>query len=262
MKKGIYLLPNGITLCGMTCGFYSILLSCNSRFEDAAWFIIIANIFDALDGWIARMTNSTSRFGVQLDSLSDFLVFPAATAVLLYTWQMNLVDPMRLGQAAAIFFVMCGALRLARYNVQAETAECRSFTGMPSPAAASTLAVCPLVFGTDPDPRIPGVMIFLTFLLGLLMVSEIRYHSLKEIKFKQRQPFWLLVVFAGLVFLIVSYREKVIFFAAIAYMLLGLIEEIWRRVTNRHVSGHTPSAPGQTHEQSSAGGHPATPAGQ
>lgn len=229
MKKGIYLLPNGITLCGMTCGFYSILLSCNGKYEDAAWFIIIANVFDALDGWLARLTNSTSRFGVQLDSLSDFLAFPSATAVLLYTWQLHLIEPVRLGQAAAIFFVMCGALRLARYNVQAETAESRSFTGMPSPGASTALAVCPLVFGTNPGPTITWIMIFLTFLLGLLMVSEIRYRSLKEIRLKQRQPFWLLVVFAGLVFLIVSYREKVIFFAAMAYMLWGLIEEVWRR---------------------------------
>lgn len=258
MKKGIYLLPNGITLCGMTCGFYSILLSFNGKFEEAAWFIIIANIFDALDGWIARMTNSTSRFGVQLDSLSDFLVFPTATAILLYTWQLNFIEPVRLGQAAAIFFVMCGALRLARYNVQAETAESRSFTGMPSPGAATALAVCPLVFGSNPGPKIPGIMIFLTFLLGLLMVSEIRYRSLKELRLKQRQPFWLLVVFAGLVFLIVSYREKAIFFAAIAYMLWGLVEEIWRRMTRLPASGRPPPASGYSPEHPSAG-RPAPP---
>ena len=233
MKKGIYILPNGLTLCGMSCGFFAILFALAGKFEQAAWAIIVANIFDGLDGWVARLTNSTSRFGVQLDSLSDFLSFPSATAVLLYTWQLQTVTPIRLGQAAALLFVMCGALRLARYNVQAETAECRNFTGLPTPAAATTLAVCPLLFGNTPPPQIAFIMVFLTFLVGLLMVSDIRYRSLKELNMKQRQPFWLLVVFAGLVFMLYAFQEWVIACAAFGYMLWGLIEEIVRRVIHK-----------------------------
>ncbi|MEI8243519.1 MAG: CDP-diacylglycerol--serine O-phosphatidyltransferase, partial [bacterium] len=148
MRKGIYIIPNSITLCGMTLGFYSILSSlkgfsstgaeASAHFSYAASAILFANIADALDGWVARLTNSTSKFGVQLDSLSDLLTFGAAPAVLAFSY--CLYDLGRGGWAVPLFFVLCAAMRLARFNVQSDSAECRHFTGMPTPSAATILS--------------------------------------------------------------------------------------------------------------------------
>lgn len=253
MKKGIYLLPNTITLCGMTCGFYAITSAVRGfssatinpaspeavmYFTHAAWAILIANIFDALDGWIARLTNSSSKFGVQLDSLSDLLTFCAASAVLVYSWR--LYEMTKYGWGVSLFFVLCGALRLARYNIQADTAESRTFTGMPTPAAATILASGAL-FCLDPDRQFHSTyeapaLLILTLLLGFLMVSTIRYHSAKEIMMKQRKPFWWLVIVAGFLLLLRLYPTEVIFTCSILYMLSGLVEEGIRRLL--HLNPH------------------------
>ncbi|MEW6214507.1 MAG: CDP-diacylglycerol--serine O-phosphatidyltransferase, partial [Nitrospirota bacterium] len=135
MRKGIYILPNTLTLCGMFCGFYSILVALKGDYLHAAWAIMIANIFDGLDGWVARLTHSTTRFGIELDSLSDLVAFGVAPSVMLYKWALTPFG--RVGWATAFLFVACGALRLARYNVQMGSTESRSFTGMPTPGAAT-----------------------------------------------------------------------------------------------------------------------------
>ena len=230
VRKGIYIIPNSITLCGMTLGFYAILSALKGDFTYAAWFILLANISDALDGWVARLTNSTSKFGVQLDSLSDMLTFGAAPAVLIFCWGFPTLTPHRIGWAVSLFFVLCAALRLARFNVQADTAESRSFTGMPTPSAATILTSGILVCIEEPlhYTWLPYFFLGLVFLLGLLMVSNVRYHSLKELNKLKKKPFWVLVVVAIIVFLIQINPPRTIFIASFLYLLSDLVEALIR----------------------------------
>ena len=239
MRKGIYIIPNSITLCGMTLGFYSILTSlkgfaatgtvATDHYIYAASAILLANITDALDGWVARRTNSTSKFGVQLDSLSDMLTFGAAPAVLVFSWSLQNLE--RIGWAVPLFFALCAALRLARFNVQAESAECRHFTGMPTPSSATILSSGILLCIQD-QIQFKGLgylFLGLTLLLGLLMVSTVRYHSLKEVMaMKGKKPFWALVVVAIIVLLIVVNPHRTIFIASFLYLLSGLLEAAYR----------------------------------
>lgn len=137
-KKGVYLLPNALTLCGLFSGFFAIMATINGNYLYAAWAIIIANIFDGLDGWIARLTNTTTRFGIELDSLSDLVAFGVAPAVMMYKWALMPFG--RIGWAAAFLFVACGALRLARFNIQTGQPGSKAFKGMPIPGAATVLS--------------------------------------------------------------------------------------------------------------------------
>jgi len=210
----------------MFCGFYAILASFKGHYVYAAWAILIANIFDGLDGWVARLTHSTTRFGIELDSLSDLIAFGVAPAVLIYSW--GLQPFRRFGWGAAFLFVICGALRLARYNVQMGSAESKTFTGMPIPGAATVIASLVLfyneVWGGMPAKNY--IMLFLPFLLAALMVSTLKYHGLKEIDPKSRKPFWLLVAVVMALVLIFIHPEVVIFIFAISYMFWGIIEGI------------------------------------
>ena len=224
MRKGIYLLPNTLTLCGMFCGFYAILASLKGHYIYSAWAILIANVFDGLDGWVARLTHSTTRFGIELDSLSDLVAFGIAPAVLIYSWALQSFG--RLGWGAAFLFVICGALRLARFNVQMGSAESKSFTGMPIPGAATVMASL-VLFYDEVWGVLTGknyVILLFPFLLAILMVSTLRYHGFKEIDPRSRKPFWLLVIVVIVLVLIFMHREIVIFIFSMAYMLWGIIE--------------------------------------
>lgn len=224
MKKGIYILPNTLTLCGMFCGFYAILAAFKGKYIHSAWAILIANIFDGMDGWVARLTNSCSKFGIQLDSLSDLVAFGVAPAVLIYSWSLQPFG--RLGWGAAFLFIICGALRLARYNVQMDTTESKAFTGLPIPAAGTVVA-SHILFYTEIWGRLPEknyFALFIAVLIAALMVSTLKFHSLKEIDLKKRKPFWLLVVIVVAFVLILMYPEIVIFILAILYVILGISE--------------------------------------
>lgn len=224
MRKGIYILPNSLTLCGMFCGFYAILTSFKGQYVHAAWAIMVANIFDGLDGWVARLTNTTTRFGIELDSLSDLVAFGVAPAVLVYSWGIQPFG--RLAWGAAFLYAMSGALRLARYNVQMGSAESKAFTGLPIPAAGSAIATLVLfyteVWGVQPDKNF--LILFLPVLLAVLMVTTFRFHSLKEIDFKKRKPFGILVMIMAALILIFMHPEIVLFSFAIIYICWGIIE--------------------------------------
>jgi CDP-diacylglycerol--serine O-phosphatidyltransferase len=226
MKKGIYILPNTLTLCGLFCGFYSILAALKGDYVIAAWAIMVANIFDGLDGWVARLTSSTTRFGIELDSLSDLVAFGVAPAVILYTW--SLASFGRAGWAAAFLFVACGALRLARYNIQMGSSESRSFTGMPIPGAATMIATLVIFYyekwDTVPDKNY-FILIF-TIFLSVLMVSTLRFHGIKELDLSKRKPFWILVVIVMVLFVIVMHPQIALFLFAMIYLIGGLIENI------------------------------------
>ena len=223
MRKGIYILPSSLTMCGMFAGFYAILAALRGDHIHAAWAIIIAVVFDGLDGPIARLTNSTTRFGIELDSLSDLVSFGVAPAVILYKW--SLMEFGRIGWAAAFLFVACGALRLARYNVQMGSIEKKSFTGMPIPAAASIIAATVIFYNEISWSGSKSIFILsLAFVLSILMVSTLRFHGAKEFDFKKRKPFWILVVIAVGFAVMIMRIEIALFIFAMTYLTAGIIE--------------------------------------
>ena len=231
MKKGIYILPNGLTLCGMFFGFYAILSALKGNYVHAAWAIMIANVFDGLDGWVARLTHSTTRFGIELDSLSDLVSFGVAPAVMVYKWSISPFN--RIGIAVAFFFAACGALRLARYNVQMGSTESKAFTGMPIPGAASVLASLVIFYYEfwDGVPEKNIYVLLLTVFLALLMVSTLRFHGLKEIDFSKRKPFWILVAFVLFIAIIVIHPAMALFVFAMIYLAEGTSWKIYIYIT-------------------------------
>ena len=246
-KKGVYLLPNALTLCGMFSGFFAIVSAINGDFLYAAWAIVIANIFDGLDGWIARLTNTSTRFGIELDSLSDLVAFGVAPGVMMYKWVLSPFG--RLGWAAAFLFVACGALRLARFNVQTGAPGSKAFKGMPIPAAATILASI-VIFYYDFWTGVPDKNAFfpiVTIVLALLMVSTLRYHGLKEMDFRERKPFWALIACVIILFIMLVDPTRAIFIFAMGYLIWGLIENIYlfirrkrlKRDEQKNVSGKT-----------------------
>lgn len=244
MRKGIYVLPNLITLSSMFAGFYSIIASLNSDYERAAWAIMIASVFDALDGWVARMTHTATRFGIEIDSLADVISFGVAPGVLVYTWTLSSFG--RVGWLGSFFLVACGALRLARFNVQMGSTEKKHFTGLPIPASALVIATTVLAYQELIDilehlnlARIADAagkdywVLALTFLLAGLMVSNITYHSLKEANLKQRRPFGMLVVMAAFLAVVAYHPALVLFLVSISYVLVGIAEALYKLMRKR-----------------------------
>jgi CDP-diacylglycerol--serine O-phosphatidyltransferase len=226
MKKGVYLLPNSLTLFGMFFGFYSILVSLKGNYVHAAWAIMIANVFDGLDGWVARLTHSTTKFGIELDSLSDLVAFGVAPAVMLYKW--GLVPFGRIGWAAAFLFMVCGALRLARYNIQMGSTESKAFTGMPIPAAAAVVATLVIFFHEiwETVPEKNYFILIFTIFLSVLMVSTLRFHGAKELNLGRRKPFSILVSIVIVFTLVVVHPQIALFLFAMIYLVGGIIENI------------------------------------
>lgn len=235
MKKGIYILPNSLTLCGMFFGFYSVLAAIKGSYIHAAWAIIIASVFDGLDGWVARMTHSTTRFGIELDSLSDLVAFGVAPAVMIYKWALAPFG--RIGFTVAFLFVACGALRLARYNVQMGSTESKAFTGIPIPGAAGVIASLVLFYYEiwDGVPEKNIFILILTVFLSLLMVSTLRFHAVKEIDFTRRKPFWILVAIVLVFAVIVIHPPVALFVFAMIYLIEGIIENMYLYYRKRKI---------------------------
>jgi len=239
MKKGVYLLPNSLTLCGMFFGFYSILASFSGNFRNAAWAVFIAAIFDGLDGWAARLTNSTTKFGIELDSLSDLVAFGVAPAVMLFNWSLSSFG--RIGWAVSFLFAACGALRLARYNVQMGAEEKKSFTGLPIPGAA-IIAASTVLFYLNQIGESAGrnvYILLLTVVLAILMSSTLRFHGIKEIDFKQRMPFVVLVFIVLIIVVVVVHPPIALFSLTMMYLAWGIIENIFllkRKLQKKAVS--------------------------
>ncbi len=244
MRKGIYILPNLITMSSMFAGFYSIIASLNSDFERAAWAILIASIFDALDGWVARMTHTATRFGIEMDSLADVISFGVAPGVLVYTWTLSSFG--KIGWLGSFFLVACAALRLARFNVQMGSAEKKHFTGLPTPASALVIATTVLAYQEIIEilervklERIADVIgkdywvLAMTFLLAGLMVSNITYHSLKEANLKERRPFGILVIIAAFLAVVAYHPALVLFLVSIFYVAVGIAEALYKLIGRR-----------------------------
>lgn len=231
MKKQ-YLLPNFITLMAMFCGYYSIAASLRGDYVYAAYAILLAFIFDGLDGKVARLLNATSDFGIQMDSLSDLVSFGVAPSILVYNWL--LIPYGRIGWMASFLFVACGALRLARFNVQT-TKETKDsfFVGLPIPAAAGMIASSVLfvkdVIGNPEDFTVPFTYVFLIYLLAFLMVSSLPYYSFKKIGNISAKPFNILVIFVLAIFVVGMYPEVMLFALMVIYLLSGLLLPLFRR---------------------------------
>jgi CDP-diacylglycerol--serine O-phosphatidyltransferase len=206
LSRGLFILPTLFTVGNLFCGYLSLWCTIQGRFEIAAVLIVAAGVLDGLDGRIARMTHSTSEFGEEYDSLADLVSFGVAPAVLAYSW--GLADFDRLGWVASFLFVVCGSMRLARFNIQTHVVDKRYFVGLPIPAAAGTVATIVL---TTPETLVSRMwmmgLLVLTFLLAFLMISTIRYRSFKDLDLKRRRPAWILPVIA-IFFAIVAYRPE------------------------------------------------------
>jgi CDP-diacylglycerol--serine O-phosphatidyltransferase len=204
LRRGLFVLPTLFTVGNLFCGYLSIWGSIRGTFETAAYLIILAAVLDALDGRIARLTNSASEFGEEYDSLADLVSFGVAPAVLAYSWGLS--DFSRLGWLVSFLFVVCGSMRLARFNIQTHIVDKKYFIGLPIPAAAATVSA--LVLAT-PEPLVDRVwmagFLGLTFILSYLMISTIRYRSFKDLDLKRRRPAWILPVIA-VVFAVIAFR--------------------------------------------------------
>ena len=222
-RKGIYLLPNLLTTAGLFSGFYAVVASMNGRFEAAAVAVFIAMIFDGLDGRAARLTNTQSAFGAEYDSMADMVSFGVAPALVAYNWGLS--DLGKLGWLAAFIYVAGAALRLARFNTQVGIADKRFFQGLASPAAAAVTAGLVWV-GVEYD--INGndyglVVAFVTSAAGLLMVSNFKYNSFKEVNWHGKVPFVALLIIM-LVFVVVATEPALVLFLVFAlYALAGPI---------------------------------------
>ena len=219
--RGVYLLPNLITTASLFGGFYAIVAAMDGRFYPAAWAILIALILDGLDGRIARLTQSTSGFGVQYDSLADLVSFGVAPGILVYLWALK--DFKQFGWAAAFLFVVCGALRLARFNVQTGSIDPRYFNGLPIPAAAMMVATI-VAFYTELGefaPERSKFILIVIYVLSFLMVSNIKYISFKKVELFRRHPFHTLVGLV-LIFVVVATAPNIMgFLLMAAYVASG-----------------------------------------
>jgi CDP-diacylglycerol--serine O-phosphatidyltransferase len=231
MKRGIYILPNLVTAASLFAGFYSIVSTLNGNYSTAAIWIFISAICDGLDGKVARLTGTTSKFGVEFDSLADLVAFGVTPALLMYAWALRPFG--RLGWVAAFLFLACGALRLARFNVQVETVESKRFVGLPIPAAASMVASTVLLFYHFgwPSSFKKLAILGLLYLLAFLMVSNFRYYSFKDPAFIKRQPFGFLLLAVVLLIVIAAEPVIMVFAVLLMYALSGPIDFIitWPR---------------------------------
>ena len=227
-KRGIYILPSIFTTFALFAGFYSIVASINGDYTLAAISIMVAMLWDTLDGRVARLTNTQSTFGAEYDSLSDLVSFGVAPALLVYEWSLS--DLGRIGWLAAFIYLACTALRLARFNTQVGTADKRYFQGLPSPAAAGVIASMIWLKFWKFEHFDIGVVSFsyyigivITILCGLLMVSNVRYFSFKEFESKNKASFrFLLLTVLSLIVLL--YKPNIVLFAGFfIYMLSGPI---------------------------------------
>ena len=245
-RKGIYILPNLFTLAALFGGFYAIVMAINGRFDQAAVGIFYAMVLDSLDGRVARMTNTQSAFGEQMDSLSDMVSFGAAPAVISYVWALQGLG--RWGWIAAFVYCACAALRLARFNVNTTVVDKRYFQGLPSPAAASLIAsfiwlltenglngTSTLELGPVVLP-VPWIMFALALYSGLTMVTNVPFYSFKDIQMKRSVPFTVIILMV-LGFAVVTIDPPtVVCGVSVIYGFSGYVVYVVRRARGQQTS--------------------------
>lgn len=244
LGRGTYLLPASFTIANMLFGFYAVVLGLGGSFKKAALFIFLAAFIDALDGRIARLTGTDSEFGREYDSLADVLTFGMAPALLGYSWGLSAWD--RLGWLVPLFYVVCTATRLARFNVQTTTDyDARFFVGLPAPAGAcaigSVLFFAPDLLALDPSWRMPlAVALLLSFVvLGVLMVSTFRYRSFKQIDLRRRWSYRALIPMAAILLTTVYVPQAFFLAIGVFYTASGPLAWLAGRLRRRGASDET-----------------------
>jgi CDP-diacylglycerol--serine O-phosphatidyltransferase len=234
--KGIYMLPNMITLAALFGGFYAVVMAMNGRYDLATVAIFVAMVLDSLDGRVARMTNTQSAFGEQMDSLSDMGSFGAAPALIAYEWTLRGLG--RWGWIAAFVYVACAALRLARFNVNTGVVDKRFFQGLPSPAAAALVAgFIWLTTETGIKPEdVQLVMFAITLYAGLTMVTNVPFYSFKDLSLKKSVPFAAIVLIALGIAIINIHPPTVLFGLFVLYGLSGYAVYAWRKAKGKPTS--------------------------
>ncbi len=235
-RKGIYILPNLFTLAALFGGFYSIVMAMNGRYDMAAIGIFCAMVLDSLDGRVARMTNTQSAFGEQMDSLSDMVSFGAAPALIAYEWALRGLG--RWGWFAAFVYCACAALRLARFNVNTGVVDKRYFQGLPSPAAAALVAGF-IGVATDhgiTGPSVAWPMFALALYAGLTMVTNVPFYSFKDLSMKRSVPFAVIVLIALGIAVINIDPPTVGFGIFMVYGLSGYVIYAWRKAKGLQTS--------------------------
>ena len=257
-RRGIFILPNLFTSASLFGGFYAIIAATQGRYDAAAVSIMISAILDGLDGRVARLTHTSSNFGTEYDSLSDVIAFGVAPGILAFQWALRPFG--RFGWLAAFLFVICGALRLARFNVQKSTTDSRYFRGLPIPAGACFIASLVLFIdeiGSTPEDW-PWLIIVAIYIISFLMVSRVGYSSFKKMEIRNHKPFNVLISFI-LILIVIAYKPKImIFLVMFLYALSGPIMALYRLYRRRrYVEGESeaPEPPSlQTPDKKTGGG--------
>jgi CDP-diacylglycerol--serine O-phosphatidyltransferase len=237
--RGIYLLPNLFTTAALFAGFYAIIIAIRGDFENAAIAIFLAMILDGLDGRIARLTNTSSKFGAEFDSLADMVSFGVAPALVVFNWALSGLG--KFGWSAAFIYVACAALRLARFNTQIDTADKNYFTGLASPAAAaiiaSTVWVCHDLglIGKDLPSELSILVGLLTALVGFLMIANFPYYSFKGIDLRDRVPFVVMIAVVLIFGLITLDPPSILLVGFLVYAMSGPVSQgLKRRKRRQH----------------------------
>ncbi len=248
-SRGVYLLPNLFTTAALFAGFYAVIASMDGNFEKAAFAIFIAMILDGMDGRVARMTSTESQFGKEYDSLSDMVSFGIAPSLVMYQWGVDHLTSLsgfwgRAGWFVAFAYCVCAALRLARFNTTAGTdkADKRYFDGLPSPAAAGVVAGFILfddTFGFDPNLSFVPALI-LTFVAGVLMVSDIKFRSFKDLNLARKVPFHIMILVPLLIALIAVDPHKTLFVLFFIFAASGPVGLIMRKVKGEQTESLIP----------------------
>ena len=245
-KKGIHILPSLFTTGNVFCGFYAFVAVLNEQFYFAAWAIVAGMIFDGLDGRIARLTKTTSAFGEQYDSLADIITFGMAPAFLAYSWVLKPFG--RLGWMAAFLFLLCAALRLARFNVTKPEIRSEHFVGLPSPASAVVIASIVIAFEDLFATRMnPFIMVMVVYALAFLMVSNIKYPAFKRFDFKKRVVFSRFLFVILFIYVLATIPRVALFILGITYAIIGPIGLLIKNKKLAAESNETSPPPVNTH---------------
>lgn len=241
-RRGIYLLPSAFTVANVFCGFYAIVSSIRGELAFAGLLIGVAILLDTLDGRVARFANASSEFGKEFDSLADQVSFGVAPMVLAYQWGLHLWP--RMGWLAGFLFVICGAMRLARFNIQSSASDKRFFVGLPIPAAAAAVAALVYRF---PEPMLSRTealpLLGLVTALSFMMVSRLRYYSFKDFDIRKRQPHLTILFLALLIVAVFTHPEAMLLLMASTYVASGLVLKAWGWLTPSKASARSSETP-------------------
>lgn len=233
-RRGIFLLPNLLTLGALFAGFYAVIAGMQGNFNEAGWAILVAAILDGLDGRIARLTNTQSAFGAEFDSLSDMVSFGMAPALIMFSWALQPLG--QVGWAASFIYMSCAALRLARFNIQLGAVDKRFFVGLSSPLAAGLVTFVPWVlfkYGVAVTPLLSYLAAVLTVFAGLLMISNYKYFSFKELQFKGTVPYIVFLLAVVLLAVIAQNPHEVLLTMCVVYAVSGPLGWFYRRQFRR-----------------------------